>query len=199
LAELRSGDHEGVVAICDRAPTSFKVTDHRWDPELLDALPKSAKYIAHMGAGYDSIDVNACTERGIFVSNCPNVVDEATADCALWLILGTLRGFNNGIMAIRNGTWKEAMPPPPLGRDPQGKVLGILGLGGIGLTLKRKAESFGMKVVYHNRRKLDDAAADGAQYLEFDDLLAESDVLSLNLPLNVSRGRQIRSPARANT
>jgi glyoxylate reductase len=139
-----------------------------------------------MGAGYDSIDVDACTERGIFVSNCPNVVDEATADCALWLILGTLRGFNNGIMAIRNGTWKGATPPPPLGRDPRGKTLGILGLGGIGLTLKRKAEMLGMKVVYHNRRKLDDHTADGTEYLEFDDLLARSDVLSLNLPLNVS-------------
>jgi glyoxylate reductase len=184
LAELRSGKHAGVVAICDRAPASFAQTGHRWDDELLDALPDSVKFICHMGAGYDSIDVAACTRRGIFVSNCPHVVDEATADCALFLILATLRGFNNGIMAIRNGTWLGATPPPPLGHDPQGKVLGILGLGGIGLTLRRKAEAFGMQVIYHNRKKIEGQGM--PEYVGFDELLARSDVLSLNLPLNVS-------------
>ncbi|KIV79762.1 hypothetical protein PV11_07307 [Exophiala sideris] len=183
LAELRSGKHDGVVAICDRAPPSIAQTG-KWDEELLDALPESVKFIAHMGAGYDSLDVAACSARGIFVSNCPRVVEEATADCAIFLILATLRGFNNGIMAIRNGTWKGAVPPPPLGHDPQGKVLGILGLGGIGLNLKMKAEVFGLKVIYHNRNKLDDDMAEGAEYVSFDDLLAKSDVLSLNLPLN---------------
>jgi lactate dehydrogenase-like 2-hydroxyacid dehydrogenase len=185
LAELRSGRHDGTVAICDRAPPSMAQTG-KWDEELLDALPKSVKYIAHMGAGYDSLDIPACTARGIFVSNCPKVVDEATADCAMFLILATLRGFNNGIMAIRQGTWKGAVPPPPLGHDPQGKVLGILGLGGIGLNLKKKAERFGMTVIYHNRNKLSHEFAQGAEYVGFDDLLAKSDVLSLNLPLNVS-------------
>ena len=187
LEELASGKHDGVVAICDRAPPSIAQTG-KWDEELLDALPEGVRFIAHMGAGYDSLDIPACTARGIFVSNCPKVVDQATADCAMFLILGTLRGFNNGIMAIRNGTWKGAVPPPPLGHDPQGKVLGILGLGGIGLDLKKKAEVFGMKVIYHNRNKLADDQAKGAEYVSFDDLLVKSDVLSLNLPLNVSGG-----------
>ena len=120
------------------------------------------------------------------VSNTPGVVEEATADTAIFLILAALRGFNNGIMAIRNGTWRGHVPPPPLGHDPQGKVLGILGLGGIGKNLKRKAEVFGMKVIYHNRTRLSEEMADGAEYVGFDDLLAKSDVLSLNLPLNVS-------------
>lgn len=104
----------------------------------------------------------------------------------MFLILAALRGFNNGIMAIRNGTWRGAVPPPPLGHDPQGKVLGILGMGGIGRNLKKKAEIFGMRVIYHNRRQLDEGQADGAEYVNFEDLLARSDVLSLNLPLNVS-------------
>ncbi|OAG38432.1 hypothetical protein AYO21_07415 [Fonsecaea monophora] len=183
IEELRSGRHNGVVAICDRAPPSIVQTG-KWDKELLNELPGSVKYIAHMGAGYDSLDIPACTARGIMVSNCPNVVDEATADCAMFLILAALRGFNNGIMAIRNGTWRGAVPPPPLGHDPQGKILGILGLGGIGLNLKKKAEVFGMKVIYHNRNRLSDDMAHGAEYVTFDDLLAKSDVLSLNLPLN---------------
>lgn len=155
-----------------------------WNQELLDHLPPSIKFLCHMGAGYDSIDVAACTERKILVSNVPGVVEESTADAAMFLILAALRGFNNGIMAIRNGTWKGKTPPPPLGHNPQGKTLGILGMGGIGKNLKIKAEAFGMKVIYHNRKPLDQAAAGGAQYVSFDDLLASSDVLSLNLPLN---------------
>ena len=103
----------------------------------------------------------------------------------MFLILAALRGFNNGIMAIRNGTWKGAVPPPPLGHDPQGKTLGILGMGGIGRNLKRKAEAFGMRVIYHNRTQLSEDMADGAEYVSFDYLLATSDALSLNLPLNV--------------
>lgn len=113
------------------------------------------------------------------------MVEEATADCAIFLILAALRSFNNGIMAIRNRTWSGLVPPEPLGHNPQGKTLGILGLGGIGKNLKIKAECFGMKVVYHNRTRLTEKEADGAEYVSFDELLARSDVLSLNLPLNV--------------
>jgi lactate dehydrogenase-like 2-hydroxyacid dehydrogenase len=105
------------------------------------------------------------------------VVDDATADTAMFLILAALRGFNNGIMAIQNGTWKGAVPPPPLGHDPQGKVLGILGMGGIGRNLKKKAEVFDMNIIYHNRKRLDAEQADGAEYVSFEDLLTRSDVL----------------------
>ncbi|EKG17591.1 D-isomer specific 2-hydroxyacid dehydrogenase NAD-binding protein [Macrophomina phaseolina MS6] len=89
-------------------------------------------------------------------------------------------------MALRAGQWR-GNPPPPLGHDPEGKVLGILGMGGIGRNLKRKVEVFGMKVIYHNRRKLSEEQSGGAEYVSFDDLLARSDVLSLNLPLNTHR------------
>lgn len=136
-----------------------------------------------IGAGYDNIDIAACTARSIAVSHCPEVVDDATADCAVFLILAALRGFNNGILAIRNKSWNGAVPPGPLGRDPQGKILGILGLGGIGLNLKKKMEAFGMKFIYHNRTPSKNA--EGIEYVSFEELLARSDVLSLNLPLNV--------------
>lgn len=103
----------------------------------------------------------------------------------MFLIIGALRNFNAGMHALREGKWR-GQPAPRLGHDPQGKVLGILGMGGIGRNLKKKAEAFGMKVIYHNRRKLSEELADGARYVSFDELLAESDVVSLNLPLNVS-------------
>ncbi|KAK0757875.1 hypothetical protein N5P37_009167 [Trichoderma harzianum] len=193
IEECTSGRLDGVVVICDRAPSSLAVTG-KYDEELIQALPQSLKFICHNGAGYDNIHVSACTARSILVSNCPNVVDDATADTAIFLILAALRGFNNGIMAIRNGTWKGAVPPPPLGHDPQGKVLGILGMGGIGRNLKKKAEVFGMSVIYHNRKQLDPEQADGAEYVSFEDLLARSDVLSLNLPLNSGTRNIISTP-----
>lgn len=104
----------------------------------------------------------------------------------MFLVLAALRGFNNGILAIRNGTWTGRVPPPPLGHDPRGKTLGVLGLGGIGRNLKRKAEAFGMKIIYHNRNRLNTEMEEGAEYVSFDELLRRSDVLSLNLPLKVS-------------
>lgn len=137
------------------------------------------------GAGYDQVDVHACTARGIRVSNVPTAVNDATADTNLFLILGALRGFNNGMQALREGNWRGE-PFPPLGHDPEGKTLGIVGMGGIGRNLRDKAEAFGMKVQYYNRRRLDDDLAGKAKYVEFDELLRTSDVISLNLPLNVS-------------
>jgi glyoxylate reductase len=89
------------------------------------------------------------------------------------------------MMALRNGHWKGS-PPPPLGHDPQGKVIGILGMGGIGRNLMKKAATFGMTTQYHNRSKLSEELSGGAKYVGFEELLKTSDVLSLNLPLNVS-------------
>ena len=134
------------------------------------------------------MDIYACTERGIKVSNVPTAADNATADVNMFLIIGALRGFNTSMTALREGGWR-VHPPPPLGHDPEGKTLGILGMGGIGRNLKKKAEAFGMKVVYCNRNKLSDEIAGGAQYLSFEELLSTSDVISLNLPLNVSSRR----------
>jgi glyoxylate reductase len=112
-------------------------------------------------------------------------VDNATADTACFLILSSLRNFPTSQAAIRRGEWKGS-PLPALGHDPQGKVLGILGMGGIGRNMARKMRAFGMSVQYHNRKRLDEPDEDGARYVGFAELLATSDVLSLNVPLNVS-------------
>jgi len=98
-------------------------------------------------------------------------------------MLGALRNFNTSMAALRRGDWK-GKPDPGLGHDPQGKVLGILGMGGIGRNMKKKAEAFGMTTIYHNRRELDPEISAGAKYVSFEELLKTSDVLSLNLPLN---------------
>jgi glyoxylate reductase len=103
----------------------------------------------------------------------------------MFLMLGALRRLNVPMRTLRNGDWR-GQQQPPLGHDPEGKTLGILGMGGIGKNLSRKASAFGMRVIYHNRCRLDKERAGTAEYVTFEDLLEQSDVVSINLPLNVS-------------
>lgn len=183
MKECQSGALDGVVAAY-RTFLSVHITG-RFDAELCAVLPESWRFLANCGAGYDQIDVDACSQRDppLLVSNVPDPVNEATADTAIFLMLGALRNFNQCLANLRRGGWRDN-PAPQMGHDPQGKVLGILGMGGIGRNLKRKAAAFGMTTIYHNRSKLSSELADGAEYVSFEELLQRSDVLSLNLPLN---------------
>lgn len=101
LSKCKSGAFEGIHALY-RSNDSNKYTGN-FDDELLDALPKSLKYICHNGAGYDNIDVPACTKRGISVSSTPIAVDDATADVAMFLMLGALRNITASFQAVRQG------------------------------------------------------------------------------------------------
>ena len=103
-----------------------------------------------------------------------------------------MRNFNYSMHALRQMAWR-GNPPPPLGHDPEGKILGILGMGGIGRNMAAKMRAFGMKIIYHNRKRLAEKEEDGAEYVGFEELLEASDVLSVNIPLNVSSW-----PCRAN-
>lgn len=88
------------------------------------------------------------------------------------------------MFALRRLQWRGM--PMPIGHDPEGKLLGIIGMGGIGRNMARKLKGFGMRMQYFNRRKLPEEQSEGAEYVSFEDLLRTSDVISLNLPLNVS-------------
>ncbi|GAA6012903.1 hypothetical protein JCM10207_008371 [Rhodosporidiobolus poonsookiae] len=154
----------------------------KYDDELVSALPEGLKFIASNGAGYDAFDVNACTSRKIQIANVPTVVDAPTADTALFLLLGALRQFGRAQKNLREGKWHQDLG---LSNDPAGKVLGIVGMGGIGRAFAHRARALGMTVVYHNRNQLSSDLEGGAEYLStLDELLATADVVSLNLPLN---------------
>ncbi|GAA6027430.1 hypothetical protein JCM8097_007860 [Rhodosporidiobolus ruineniae] len=154
----------------------------KYDEELVAALPEGLKFIASNGAGYDAIDVAACTNRRIQVCNVPTVVDAPTADTALFLLLGALRQFGRAQKNLREGKWHQDLG---LSNDPAGKVLGIVGMGGIGRAFAKRARALDMTVVYFNRNQLSPELEGGATYVSsLDELLATSDVVSLNLPLN---------------
>lgn len=192
LAECRAGRFAGVVAAYHTFASGAQTG--RLDAELLAALPASLRFVCHNGAGYDQIDVAACTARGIRVSHTPHAVDEATADLHLFLLLGALRNLGPVMASVRRGGWRGTPESTAgrsrdlLGHNPRGKILGVLGMGGIGRTVAAKAHAaFGMRVRYYNRRRLPPAveqACGQAAYVSFDRLLAESDVLSVNVPLN---------------
>ncbi|RGP67484.1 d-3-phosphoglycerate dehydrogenase [Fusarium longipes] len=191
IEESKSGAFDGIKAIY-RTNKTYS-TAGMFDAELLDSLPKTLGFICHNGAGYDQIHVPECTSRGIRVSNTPTAVDDATADITIFLLIGALRNLSSSIFTLREGTWR-GNPAPSLGHDPQGKVLGILGMGGIGRNVARKARAFGMVVKYYNRSRLSPELEGEAEYVDFETLLKESDVLSLNLPLNPKTRHTIAKP-----
>ncbi|KAL8733699.1 MAG: hypothetical protein Q9166_001892 [cf. Caloplaca sp. 2 TL-2023] len=188
LAECRSGAFNGTKAVY-RTFQSVEITG-RIEGDVVKALAEAdVRFIAHNGAGYDQLDVAQCSAHKIHVSNtAPPALTAATADTALFLLLGALRSFNSPLLSLRSGHWRGS-PPSALGHDPKGKTLGILGMGGIGRNLAVKAQALGMTVVYHNRRWLEEreereVGEGGVRYVGFEELLAESDAVSLNLPLN---------------
>ncbi|BFZ55284.1 glyoxylate reductase [Savitreella phatthalungensis] len=180
---LCSTDYKNITAIYR---TNFTTNTGRFDQELVSHLPQTLRFIGHNGAGYDNVDPPALLERKILLGNVSGAVDAPTADIAFWLMLGALRNLGSASALAREGRWRGERGEWALGHDPEGKTLGILGMGGIGRALAKRAAAFDMRVIYHNRNKLPEGEAADAQYVSFDDLLSQSDVLSLNLPLNPS-------------
>ena len=139
----------------------------------LDLLP-DLRLVANYGVGYDLVDVEACRERGVSVTNTPGVLDAAVADLTLALILATRRNLVTADRWIREGGWQNNWARPKLlGRDLAGSRLGLVGHGRIGQEVARRAEVFGMEVTFHTR----------SGGIGLDELLASSDVVSLHVPL----------------
>ena len=120
---------------------------------LMDALPR-LELISHFGVGVDSIDLGAAKKRSVIVTNTPDVLNDCVADTAMSLVLNAMREFPQSEAFMRSGLW-PARGMYPLTTSLGGKTLGVLGMGRIGEAIARRAESFGMKIRYHNRRKKD--------------------------------------------
>jgi glyoxylate reductase len=163
------------------------------DAGTLELFP-NLKLVANYGVGYDGIDVAACAARGVAVTNTPGVLDAATADLALALILATRRRVVEGDAFVRTGKWgTEWVSGALMAEEVSGSTLGIVGLGRIGHAVARRARGFDMRLLYTKRARLAEAEERdlGVEFREFDDLLAEADVVTLHVPLTPETERLV--------
>jgi len=156
----------------------------RIDREVFERAPK-LRVVANYGVGFDHIDVAEASVRGIVVTNTPGVLTDATADLAFALILAVARRVVEGDRMTREGRFRFWSPMHFLGTQVSGKVLGIIGLGRIGQAVAKRARGFDMKVLYYSRSRPDPQteAALGVAFAPLDELLAQSDFVSLHVPL----------------
>jgi glyoxylate reductase len=170
----RVKEKEGLVCLLTE-----KVND-----DLLRAAPK-LRIAANVAVGYDNIDVDACTKRGVVATNTPGVLDETTADFAWTLMMAVARRLSEGEQLARSGNWKGWNLDQLCGADIWGKTLGLVGFGRIGRAVARRALGFQMKVIYTDAVKAPDEVEKplNAQFRDMNSLLAESDFISLHVPL----------------
>lgn len=153
------------------------------DAEVMNAGAR-LKVISNYAVGYDNIDVAAAKARGIAVGNTPGVLTETTADLAWALLMALARRVVEAEEYVRAGHWRTWEPQLLLGHDVQGATLGIIGLGRIGQALARRARGFGMRALYTELRRKEDAEAElGVGFAELDDLLRQSDFVSIHCNL----------------
>jgi glyoxylate reductase len=185
---------EILANVSDKDGLLCMVTD-RIDDELMEKAP-NLRIVANYGVGYDNIDLAAATARGIWVSNTPGVLTDATADLTFALILGLARRIVEGEAMIRAGEWKSWAPFLFLGTEVSGKTLGIIGLGQIGRAVARRAMGFDMRIIYHSRRRMDEKEEKGlnATYVGLEELLSEADFVSLHVTLTNESRHLIGAP-----
>jgi glyoxylate reductase len=181
LPELASprGDVEALVA-----------GNETVDAALLGLLP-NLRLVANFGVGYDRVDVAACAARGVVVTNTPGVLDAATADLAFALLLAAQRRVVEGDRLVRAGGWRGGWADGTLATEVTGSTLGIVGLGRIGAAVARRARGFELRLLYTKRTRLLEAEERelGVEWRELDDLLAESDSVSLHVPRSAGSER----------
>jgi glyoxylate reductase len=170
----RVKDKEGLICLLTE-----KIND-----DLLRAAPK-LRIAANVAVGFDNIDLDACTKRGVVATNTPGVLDETTADFAWTLLLAVARRLNEGETLARSGNWKGWNLDQLCGADIWGKTLGVVGFGRIGRAVARRASGFQMKVIYTDAVRAPGEVEQSlnAEFRDMNTLLAESDFVSLHVPL----------------
>lgn len=183
----RQLSQDEVIELAQGCEAVATMLTNRVDDKFFDSLPE-VRIVANFAVGYDNIDLEAARKRGIVVTNTPGVLTESTADIAMTLILCLARRVVEADRIVRQGEFKGMHPLYFLGTSIQEKTLGIFGMGRIGRALARRAMSFGMTVIYHNRHAIPDFKE--ARCVSMEELLSSSDFLSINAPLSdETRGR----------
>ena len=172
-----------LYAPLEEADILVSTFDYRVSREMIASMPH-LRLITNFGAGFNNIDLDACRERGICVTNTPQPVIEPTAELAFALMIDIARRVSEFDRAIRNKTGQPMAVMNNLSHSLYGKTLGIIGMGRIGQALARRAVAAGMTIIYHNRHRLSEETETryNARYVDFQTLLQDSDYVSLNLP-----------------
>ena len=160
------------------------VTDHI-DASILAHAGESLRLIANYGAGVDHIDMASARQRGISVTNTPDVLTEDTADMTMALILAVPRRLSEGERMLRSGEWTGWSPTSMQGHRINGKRLGIIGMGRIGQAVAKRAKGFGLSIHYHNRQRVHEdieAVLEATYWESLDQMLARMDFISVNCP-----------------
>jgi lactate dehydrogenase-like 2-hydroxyacid dehydrogenase len=169
----------------------------RVDGALLDAAGPGLKVVSNLAVGYDNIDLAACASRGVAVGNTPGVLTEATADLTLALLLAVARRLPESAALVTQDRWLTWDPLLLLGRDVSGATLGIVGFGRIGREVARRARGFGMRILAHSRGRAPDEVYQelGAEPVELETLLAQSDFVSVHVSLSAETWHLIDAAA----
>jgi lactate dehydrogenase-like 2-hydroxyacid dehydrogenase len=158
------------------------VGGNKFDKEIISKLSPSIKIIANYAVGYNNVDTDAATARGIVVTNTPEVLTDATADISILLLLGASRRAYEGRKAAESQSWVWSTSLL-LGKQMSNRKLGILGMGRIGRAVAQRARGFGMEIHYHNRNRLSPDLENGAKYhSDIKSLFSQSEFLSINCP-----------------
>lgn len=175
-------DRDAIVAGAAGCRGLLTLVRDRVDVALFDQLP-DLRVVANYGVGYDNVDVAEATRRGIVVTNTPDVLTAATADLAMALILAATRRVGEGERLVRSGRPWAWNPTMLLGLELEGATLGIVGMGRIGIAVARRAQGFGLRLVYAESVQRPEADAMGAQRMDLAELLATSDIVSIHVAL----------------
>lgn len=158
-----------------RASALVTMLTEKVDEALIEEA-KQLQVIANVAVGYDNVEVQAATDRGVLVTNTPDVLTDTTADLAFALLMAAARRIVKAAEYVKNDQWSVWSPMQMAGRDIHHKTIGIVGMGRIGETVARRAKGFDMDILYHNRNRKPEAERElSARYVGFDELLGESD------------------------
>ena len=155
----------------------------RFSRDVIERLPRRVRVIANFSVGVDHVDLDAARERGLTVTNTPDVLADATAELTILLMLGAARRASEGERLIRENRWTSWSPSFMVGIEMTGKRLGIVGMGRVGRVTAKRARGFDMEIHYHNRHRLPSELEDGAVYHDtLESLLPRCDFLALHCP-----------------
>lgn len=182
IPEHENLSHEEWLNYCKSSDLILSVgSEFRYDKDFFNECP-DVKAIALYSVGFDHVDVKEAAARKIPVGNTPDVLSKATSDVAFLLMQSVARRASYNFEKVKSGNWGDFDPLHALGQELYGKTLGIFGLGRIGIEMAKKSKAaFGMEIIYHNRNRNEEAERElGAKYVSFDELISQSDVLSIH-------------------